>query len=53
MPPRISVNIVGGGIAGLIAAVELARAGVKVRVFEAAAEPWRAGADEARPTASS
>jgi protoporphyrinogen oxidase len=29
------VNIVGGGIAGLIAAVELARAGVKVRVFEA------------------
>lgn len=29
------VNIVGGGIAGLIAAVELARAGVRVRVFEA------------------
>lgn len=29
------VNIVGGGIAGLIAAVELARAGLKVRVFEA------------------
>jgi glycine/D-amino acid oxidase-like deaminating enzyme len=31
------VNIVGGGIAGLIAAVELARAGVSVRLFEAAA----------------
>jgi phytoene dehydrogenase-like protein len=29
------VNIVGGGIAGLIAAVELARARLKVRVFEA------------------
>lgn len=33
------VNIVGGGLAGLIAAVELARQGVKVSVFEAAAEP--------------
>ncbi len=33
-----SVNIVGGGLAGLIAAVELARAGVKVRLFEAAGD---------------
>lgn len=33
-----SVNIVGGGIAGLIAAVELARAGVQVQLFESAAE---------------
>lgn len=32
------VAIVGGGIAGLIAAVELARGGAKVTVFEAAAE---------------
>jgi phytoene dehydrogenase-like protein len=32
-----TVNIVGGGIAGLIAAVELARAGAKVTLFEAAA----------------
>jgi len=32
------VNIVGGGIAGLIAAVELARSGVQVRLFEAAAD---------------
>ena len=32
------VNIVGGGIAGLIAAVELGRAGVAVEVFEAAAD---------------
>jgi len=35
MTSSYQVNIVGGGIAGLIAAVELARAGVKVRVFEA------------------
>lgn len=33
-----SVNIVGGGIAGLIAAVDLARAGVHVELFESAAE---------------
>jgi len=33
-----SVAIVGGGIAGLIAAIDLARAGVKVSVFEAAVE---------------
>jgi phytoene dehydrogenase-like protein len=33
------VNIVGGGIAGLIAAVELGRAGVAVELFEAAADP--------------
>ena len=33
-----SVNIVGGGIAGLIAAVELGRAGANVRLFEAAAD---------------
>lgn len=32
------VNIVGGGIAGLIAAVELGRAGVAVELFEAAAD---------------
>ncbi|RYY96798.1 MAG: FAD-binding protein, partial [Alphaproteobacteria bacterium] len=32
------VNIVGGGIAGLIAAVELARSSVDVRLFEAAAD---------------
>lgn len=32
------VNVVGGGIAGLIAAVELARSGVQVRLFEAAAD---------------
>lgn len=30
------VNIVGGGIAGLIAAVELGRAGARIAVFEAA-----------------
>lgn len=35
---RQSVNIVGGGIAGLIAAVDLARSGAKVTLFEAAAE---------------
>jgi phytoene dehydrogenase-like protein len=33
------INIVGGGITGLIAAVELARSGVGVALFEAAAEP--------------
>lgn len=33
-----NVNIVGGGIAGLIAATELARSGVKVRLFESAAD---------------
>lgn len=32
------VNIVGGGIAGLIAAVELGRAGVAVELFESAAD---------------
>src|SRR5262249_37917546 len=31
-----TANIVGGGIAGLVAAVDLARAGVKVKLFEAA-----------------
>src|SRR5690349_11227287 len=35
---RGEVNIVGGGIAGLLAAVELARAGVGVRLFESAAD---------------
>lgn len=34
-----TVNIVGGGIAGLLAAVELAREGVQVALFEKAAEP--------------
>jgi phytoene dehydrogenase-like protein len=33
-----NVNIVGGGIAGLIAAIELARAGTKVTLFESAAD---------------
>ena len=33
------VNIVGGGIAALIAAVELGRAGVAVELFESAADP--------------
>lgn len=33
-----NVNIVGGGIAGLIAAIELARAGAQVALFESAAE---------------
>ncbi len=33
------VNIVGGGIAGLIAAVELARSGVGARLFESAGDP--------------
>lgn len=33
------VNIVGGGIAGLLAAVELGRAGLVVELFEAAADP--------------
>lgn len=31
-----TANIVGGGIAGVVAAVDLARAGVKVKLFEAA-----------------
>ena len=35
---QANINIVGGGIAGLIAATELARAGAKVRLFEQAAE---------------
>ncbi len=35
---RGNVSIVGGGIAGLIAAVELARSGMKVRLFESAAD---------------
>jgi protoporphyrinogen oxidase len=34
-----TVNIVGSGIAGLLAAVELARKGVKVSLFEKASEP--------------
>lgn len=34
-----TVNIVGGGIAGLLAAVELAREGVQVALFEKAVEP--------------
>jgi phytoene dehydrogenase-like protein len=33
------INIAGGGIAGLIAAIELARSGASVRVFEGAADP--------------
>jgi phytoene dehydrogenase-like protein len=33
-----NVSIVGGGIAGLIAAIDLARAGAKVVLFESAAE---------------
>lgn len=33
------VDIVGGGIAGLLAAVELARAGAQVSLFEAAGDP--------------
>lgn len=32
----VSVNIVGGGLAGLLATVELARAGARVRLFESA-----------------
>jgi phytoene dehydrogenase-like protein len=36
--PQAEINIVGGGIAGLIAAVELARAGAKVTLFERAAD---------------
>jgi len=35
-PKAHQVNIVGGGIAGLLAAVELARGGARVTVFEAA-----------------
>jgi phytoene dehydrogenase-like protein len=35
---KSEVNIVGGGIAGLLAAVELARSGAKVTLFESAAE---------------
>lgn len=35
---KVRVNIVGGGIAGLIAAVELGRAGVAVELFESAAD---------------
>lgn len=34
-----TVSIVGGGISGLLAAVDLARAGVQVTLFEKAAEP--------------
>jgi phytoene dehydrogenase-like protein len=34
-----TVNIVGGGIAGLFAAVELAREGIEVSLFEKASEP--------------
>jgi phytoene dehydrogenase-like protein len=37
-PISRDVNIIGGGIAGLLAAVELARSGAKVRLFESAAE---------------
>ncbi|MDP3736530.1 MAG: FAD-dependent oxidoreductase [Hyphomonadaceae bacterium] len=33
-----NVNVVGGGIAGLIAAIELVRAGAKVTLFESAAD---------------
>ena len=33
------VNVVGGGIAGLLAAVELGRSGVQVSLFESAADP--------------
>ena len=33
-----SANIVGGGVAGLLAAIELAKAGVQVMLFESAAE---------------
>ena len=34
-----TVNIVGGGIAGLLAAIELAKGGAQVSVFEKAGEP--------------
>lgn len=36
--PPSKINIVGGGIAGLVAAIELARAGARVTLFEQAAE---------------
>jgi phytoene dehydrogenase-like protein len=35
---QANINIVGGGIAGLIAAIELARAGANVKLFEQASE---------------
>jgi phytoene dehydrogenase-like protein len=38
MTSKASVTIVGGGIAGLIAAIDLARAGSKVTLFEQAAD---------------
>ncbi|HEV7694608.1 MAG TPA: FAD-dependent oxidoreductase [Hyphomonadaceae bacterium] len=37
-PISRQVNIVGGGIAGLLAAVDLARSGAKVTLFESAAD---------------
>src|SRR5688572_7403966 len=37
-PIPSSVTVVGGGIAGLIASIELARAGSKVTLFEQAAD---------------
>ncbi|HEY5398898.1 MAG TPA: FAD-dependent monooxygenase, partial [Trebonia sp.] len=38
------VAIIGGGIGGLTAAIALSRAGVEVRVYEAAAELREIGA---------
>jgi len=37
-PNSRHVNIIGGGIAGLLAATELSRNGAKVTLFESAAE---------------
>lgn len=43
-PPALPILISGGGIAGLTAAIALARAGRSVRLFEREAKPAAAGA---------
>ena len=52
MGPKLSVAVIGGGWAGLAAAVELAAAGHKVSLFEAGKQLGARAASRATDTLS-